>query len=570
MRRRVFVGFVRVIIFFTLLVASPRLAAAEDTSSCSTPRQATDSVFHFQRVEHERIEEAARCLEMPGSSREARQMMARRVKRLYDERLALIDVAGLSDDPDFRDKDGQARVVPHPSLPRIVVERRADGRWVWTASSLEIVATMVKDGDESAGRWIAARAPDWLRGTTFGLALWQYLALLSVVVLGLVARRVVYYVVLSRVRKMSDAYGQRWLARAIDVVAAPGSTLVVAILLRVAYPELDLPIRAAMALSVAVRLLVVGSVVWATYRFVDVIAERMAERAEATDTKLDDQLVPLVRKSLKVCTVLVGTLVGLQNLNVDVGSLLAGLGIGGLAFALAAKDTLSNFFGSLMIFVDRPFQIGDWIHAAGVEGIVEEVGFRSTRVRTFYNSLVTVPNSKLMDANIDNYGERQYRRTSVTLSLAYDTSPEQMQAFCDGVRAILRANPHTRKDSYEVHMAAFGASSLDVMLYFFFEVTSWSEELRQRHNVYLEIMRLARALDVTFAYPTQTLHHMFEHPPGQPREQKAPPADEELARLVRSFGPEGDRARPDGPRITSGFFAIAKEGSSDDVSEDAG
>ena len=191
---------------------------------------------------------------------------------------------------------------------------------------------------------------------------------------------------------------------------------------------------------------------------------------------------------------------------VELRALLTGLGIGGLAFALAAKETLANFFGSVMIFVDRPFQIGDWIVVNGAEGIVEEVGFRSTRIRTFYNSVISVPNAVFTDAKIDNYGQREYRRTVCTLNLTYDTTPEQIQAFCEGIRAIIIANAHTRKDYYEVHMSGFGAHSLDVMVYFFFKVDSWTAELRERHNVYLEIMRLAGDLGVCFAFPTQTLH----------------------------------------------------------------
>lgn len=545
-------------------------AQAQEQSSCRTPRLATDSVFHWQQPERVSLDEASRCLELPGKSRAERHAIAQKVKRLFDEREAFIEMPAISDDPEFRDPAGLHRVVPHASLPGVVLERRDDGDWMWTQTSLQTAAQLAGDDQHGLGKSIAARSPEWLKGVTFGLALWQYLALLLTVVAALITRRILYFFILSRVKKTTDQLGQKWMSRAIDVVAAPGSTLVIALFLRLVSPEIDLPIKAVMALSVAVRLLVVGSVVWATYRFVDVIAEQLAERAGATETKLDDQLVPLVRKSLKVITIIVGALLGLQNLNVDVGSLLAGLGIGGLAFALAAKDTLANFFGSLMIFVDRPFQIGDWIAAAGVEGIVEEVGFRSTRVRTFYNSLVTIPNSKLMDTNIDNYGEREYRRTSVTLNVSYDTTPEQMQAFCDGIRAIVQANPTTRKDYYEVHMTGFGASSLDVMVYFFFKVDSWSDELRQRHNVYLEIMRLARDLGVEFAYPTQTLHHTFDHVPNQARPAHVAPSDEELAKAVRSFGPKGSRARPAGPTITSGFFAVTAEGTSDDVTADEG
>src|SRR5690606_33156269 len=113
--------------------------------------------------------------------------------------------------------------------------------------------------------------------------------------------------------------------------------------------------------------------------------------------------------------VIMGGLFILQNLNVNVASLLAGLGIGGLAFALAAKDTLANFFGSIMIFSDRPFQVGDWVKIGDAEGIVEEVGFRSSRIRTFYDSLLSIPNGKIVDTPIDNYGARVYRRTFTTL-----------------------------------------------------------------------------------------------------------------------------------------------------------
>ena len=130
----------------------------------------------------------------------------------------------------------------------------------------------------------------------------------------------------------------------------------------------------------------------------------LEQKAQQTETKLDDQLVPLARRALKIFIVSIGTVFVLQNLNYDVASLIAGLGIGGLAFALAAKDTIANLFGSATIFASRPFQIGDWVVIGGsTEGVVESVGFRSTRVRTFYNSLIGIPNAKVADAVVDNY-----------------------------------------------------------------------------------------------------------------------------------------------------------------------
>jgi MscS family membrane protein len=254
----------------------------------------------------------------------------------------------------------------------------------------------------------------------------------------------------------------------------------------------------------------------------------------------------------------------LQNLNINVSSLLAGLGIGGVALALAAKDTVANFFGSIMIFVDRPFQIGDWVVVSGVEGIVEEVGFRSTRIRTFYNSQVTVPNAKFTETNIDNYGRRMYRRTTLTLNLTYDTTPEQMQAFVEGIRAVIKANPHTRKDLYEAHMSGFGAHSLDVLVYFFLKVETWSAELRERHNIYLELLRLAQELKVQFAFPTQTLHVDSIAEPGKERRLPPLPAQARMAEVVNAFGPSGSAGRPAAPKITeTGYFAAAPEPAED-------
>lgn len=402
--------------------------------------------------------------------------------------------------------------------------------------------------------WIE-RFPPWLRGTVLGVEYWQYLALLLILLAAIVVRKIIQVLVASRVRSLAARAGQAWATKLVDVFASPGATLVMALLLRLAYPMLGLPPAAVIAIAVAIRMLLAISVVWASYRAVDVIAERMAAKATLTESKLDDQLVPLIRKTLKIITVVAGVLFILQNLDVNIGSLLAGLGIGGVAVALAAKDTVANFFGSITIFADRPFQIGDWVVVDGCEGIVEEVGFRSTRIRTFYNSLVTIPNAKFMETAIDNYGARKYRRTFVTLGLTYDTTPEQMQAFVEGIRAIVQANPHTRKDYYEVHMSGFGAHSLDVMVYIFFAVKSWSEELRERHNVYLEILRLARHLGVSFAFPTQTLHLDSVAAPGVPQPLPSPLPDPQLAEIVRRFGPDGELARPSGPRLTDGFFA---------------
>jgi MscS family membrane protein len=319
-------------------------------------------------------------------------------------------------------------------------------------------------------------------------------------------------------------------------------------------PKLVFSIGLAHAATVATKALLAYSIVWLGYRLIDVLALWMDAKADATDTKLDDQLVPLITKTLKVFVAVLGGIFVLQNLNVDVGSLLAGVGLGGLAFALAAKDTVANFFGSVMIFIDKPFQIGDWIVIGGVEGTVEEVGFRTTRVRTFYNSLVTVPNGSIVNTNVDNYGMREYRRYTSTLGLTYDTPVPKVQAFCEAVRALISGMPGMRKDYYMVEFQSFGNSSLNILLYCFMICKDWNEELRIRTHLNLEIMRVAQELGVSFAFPTQTLHvDTLAELGGHNPSHKGPAKNEELAAVVDGFAKEGKLQKYRGDEIANRY-----------------
>ncbi len=404
-----------------------------------------------------------------------------------------------------------------------------------------------------AAAWVE-KLPRFLRTPIFQTEGWQLIALLLIFSAGLILRKVMQWVLRARLAPVAQKFGARSVGNIVHAFAGPGSTLAVSALLAASYSHLGLSPWLENILQVGVRAMAILSIVVALYRIVDVLSDRMAAKAEQTDSKLDDQLVPLIRKALKIVVVLVGVLFLLQNLNVNVASLVAGLGIGGVAVALAAKDTIANFFGSLMIFVDRPFQIGDWVKIGKTEGVVEEVGFRSTRVRTFYNSLVTVPNAHFTEAAIDNIGLREFRRISTVLNLTYSTTPEQVQAFVEGVRAIIQANEYTRKDYYEIHLSAFGAHSLDVMVYLFLKVDSWSEELREKHNIFLEILRLAKELHVEFAFPTQTLH-LDSLAESQAQAVPVEPPRTELSNVVEAFGPGGGMSRPHSPLLTNGYLA---------------
>ncbi|MEA3283096.1 MAG: mechanosensitive ion channel family protein [Euryarchaeota archaeon] len=238
---------------------------------------------------------------------------------------------------------------------------------------------------------------------------------------------------------------------------------------------------------------------------IDIVAYYMHQVTLKTETKLDEQLVPLVIKSLKVVVVTLTVLFLIQNLGGNVTSLLAGLGIGGLALALAAQDTVSNIFGSVTVFSDRSFHIGDWIRVDGVEGTVEDVGLRSTRIRRFDQALVTVPNSRFIKSEIVNFTRMKKRRIKFNLGVTYKTSRKQMEEVVEGIKEIIKEDSNFEHNFYMVHFTEFGAYSLDIFIYCFTKTTVWDEFLAVREQFNLKIMQLLEELGVEIAFPSQTI-----------------------------------------------------------------
>ncbi|MBL4775924.1 MAG: mechanosensitive ion channel family protein [Mariprofundus sp.] len=246
--------------------------------------------------------------------------------------------------------------------------------------------------------------------------------------------------------------------------------------------------------------------VWFLWRLLEGLSVYFTERAKETDSSLDDQLVPFIAKTLKIFLILTAVLVVAQNMGYSVSGLIASLGIGGIAIAMASKDTIANIFGSVMILVDRPFVVGDWIKTSEFEGVVEQVGFRSTRIRTFARTLVNVPNSTLANMVIDNIDGRSERRIKMRIGLTYATSPAKMTAAITGIENILTHHAGVDQSYKLVKFDEFEDSSLSIFLYYFSASKIWEEYLQVRQEVNLEIMQLLESLELDFAFPTRTLH----------------------------------------------------------------
>lgn len=550
---------------------APPPVEAEVQGTCRTPRQAWLQLLYWLQQKENRWEpaRAAACFDTarladPGLAGERATML----KELIDSRNAWIEIDELPTNPDYQDNvTGTFRYV-QPSVrdrlgPAVYLQRDArTGMWLFSAETVDAIPAIYPAAIKS----FQDRLPDWTKSRVLSIELWKYLSVLLLVIIGWMVKALVI-VLLSRyirglIRRTQLDYLERMLGRAERPIAG----LAMALVFHLALPWLLLPIQVTKAAQVAVAALAAFSAVWLGYRLIEVVNDYFMSKAAKTESKLDDQLVPLISKTLKVFVSVIGGIFIVQNLGVNVGSLIAGLGLGGLAFALAAKDTLANFLGSVMIFVDKPFQIGDWVVIGDTEGTIEEVGFRTSRVRTFYNSLVTVPNALVTNAVVDNYGARKYRRYVTNLGLTYDTPPEKVEAFCQGVRAIIARTPNMRRDYYLVEFKEFGASALVVMVYCFMQVGSWNDEMRTRTNLNLDIMRLAHDLGVSFAFPTQTLHVSTLAHPGESQPSHSGPSERaQLAEIIQGYAPEGTRGHPEGILIAENYDCdqIMKRGNGD-------
>src|SRR3972149_4700273 len=242
------------------------------------------------------------------------------------------------------------------------------------------------------------------------------------------------------------------------------------------------------------------------FKLIDILAYYLHQEAKKSKSTLDDQLVPLVVRSLRILVVTLGILFILENFGYDITSLLAGLGLGGLAFALAAQDTVSNIFGSITVFSDKSFQLGDWISIGDIEGTVEDIGFRSTRIRRFDQALVTVPNSQFIKGGLVNYSARKKRRIEFYLGVTYSTSVSKIKEAIERIKKIIEEDDRFDHSFYMVKFTDFGAYSLNIYIYCFTKTTVWDEFLTVREEFNLKIMKMLEELSVEMAFPSQTVY----------------------------------------------------------------
>lgn len=267
-----------------------------------------------------------------------------------------------------------------------------------------------------------------------------------------------------------------------------------------------LPPTAQLWLDRATQAITVVSFCWLAAATIDVFQRGLVGTPWADEHPSLRALIPLGGRVSKVVVMLLGALAFLSVLGYPVSSVLAGLGIGGLAIALAAQKTVENLFGAFSIGADQPFREGDFVRVEDLTGTVEAIGLRSTRIRTLDRTLVTIPNGKLADMRLESFAARDRLRLACTVGLVYETSLDQIRGILAGLEAVLRRHPKLWPDTVIVRFVGFGDSSLNIDVMAWFQTSDWGEFLGIREEILLEFMGVVERGGSSFAYPTQTLH----------------------------------------------------------------
>ncbi len=506
------------------LGSRPPQDTAPTTVSPASPRAAVQEFLRQANAGD--WEKAAEFLSVPAAQRERAPVLAKRFKTVIDQRLAL-DVSTLSPlvSGDTLDGDLTGDRIAELSAPggrseplRLVRLNGPPVHWVFSQATVNQI-----DGwfDDLGNPWIRERVPRTLMSEgPFNVYWWQWIGLgIAIPVLVLLAWMLgaLLRSVLGRVAKrtVSD-----WDDVLLENLRGPFRLWAAALAGTPLFALLELNPRASAFLDASTRGLGLIALFWGLLRLIRIAQNRLQNAAWETGQGAQARtLVPLLGNFLRVTLAIIALLVALAQFGYPVGTLLAGLGIGGIAVALAAQKTVEHLFGSVSLAADKAFRVGDWVRAGTTEGEVQRIGLRSTSFRTIDRTVVRVPNGRLADERIETFGERDRILLRTDIDLTYDTTPEQITNIRDALEAALRDHPQIWPETVRVHVVAFTDSAIRLNVVSWFQTTERNEFLRIRHDMLMQFMRIIRDKGATFAYPSRTVYHVTQ--PGQ----SAPPID---------------------------------------------
>lgn len=332
----------------------------------------------------------------------------------------------------------------------------------------------------------------------------EWLGALFIILAGVVCAKLLYWVFGNVLKKLSSKTKTKLDDIIIDMSEEPASFALVLAAIWIALKQLTFPSGAESFISGAFQFVVTLNVAWLVTRLLDALYKQyIIPIAEKSKTDLDDQVLPIIRKGTKIVIWVLAVIIALNNAGYDVGAALAGLGIGGLALAMASRDMVANVFGGMTIFLDKPFTINDRIKVDGIDGICHEIGLRTTRLRTLDGTLVTIPNSTFSDEPVENISAEPSRKITCTIGLTYDMTAEQVEEAITTLREIAESHEDT-EEKVLVAFTEFGDFSMNVL--FIYYITKGADILKTRTEINLATLQAFNEKGLEMAFPTQTVY----------------------------------------------------------------
>ncbi len=428
-------------------------------------------------------------------------------KKVLDTRVLRFNIAKVPTSPDYVDSATlERRYHPFKEQDWIYLEK-VGNKWLFSLETVNQIDAQYKTEFFVNLSKFEQHLPNVLVQTFLTIAIWKWISLAAIIILGLFLYRLLIIILHGVFVKLFKRVSHdENFNRFIPPLSKPFSWLIVLFLASQGIKVLMLPDALAMIFNYGFTFLIPFMGLVLVYKACDVGGAFLVSVMHHSGTNIDTQIVSLLVKVAKVIAIIFGLMYIINAFGWNIMPLLAGASIGGLAFALAAQDTVKNLFASVTLYNDKTFALGDWIKFDNIEGVVEEIHIRTTRIRTFSNSLLTVPNNVLVNTPIDNIGKRQLRKYSTKFSLPFDTPVEVIDAFVAELQQIILNHPSTAKDNYQVHFSDISQFAYEVMFVIHIDAKDYTEELNARHEILREVLNLAKILNVKFAFNTQTIN----------------------------------------------------------------
>jgi MscS family membrane protein len=346
-------------------------------------------------------------------------------------------------------------------------------------------------------RWII-NLPDWLTYIILDQPVWRWIGIILLLLFTFVTVILVHRIA----TRWSDKKSENQFRKLLANLAWPTSLLFL-IPFDIHILETNLRISEAIFTSFSITFWIIFtiSLTWVVWSSGNIVAEKIVHSKNLLKGGIDSQLIHLGLRLVSFLLAVAVIVVGSQKLGIPAYSIITGLGVGGVAVAFAAKDSVANLLGSLVIMFEKPFRVGHWVKAGDAEGTVESVGFRSTRIRTFYNSVLSIPSDKLINTVVDNMGMRNLRRVRTTFYIQYDTEAQKVEDFITGLKTIIAESEFTSDQNIQIAFRGFATYGLEILLSFFLTVSDINSELQERQNIMISILKLADSMDIEFAVP---------------------------------------------------------------------